>query len=240
MFRITLGSTLGYTADSQHFRDLITASNGYGIGKGGYKADKIEMTDLAKQILALDPAATLEILFSNPFFSKIHQRYANSGVPNTKLLDDCLKEEGVSEKQIPSIREGILQNMRDWQVIHKISGVERIVPRELALQELTKELKAHGIDYTKTASPTPKSATEPKQPKVPASSPTPRTTPAVTTPPAKPTSNTPPPPGGPAVTVSPNLQVNIEIHIAADTPHDTIEKIFESMGKHVMKNESPN
>ena len=41
----------------------------------------------------------------------------------------------------------------------------------------------------------------------------------------------------PEVKVAPNLQLNIEIHIAADTPDDKIEAIFKNMKTYLLSNE---
>lgn len=52
---------------------------------------------------------------------------------------------------------------------------------------------------------------------------------------------TPPPPSReevtPKVKIAPNLQLNIEIHIAADTPDDKIETIFKNMKKYLLTHE---
>lgn len=41
----------------------------------------------------------------------------------------------------------------------------------------------------------------------------------------------------PKVKITPHLQLNIEIHIAADTPDDKIETIFKNMKKYLLTNE---
>jgi len=41
----------------------------------------------------------------------------------------------------------------------------------------------------------------------------------------------------PKVKIAPHLQLNIEIHIAADTPDDKIETIFKNMKKYLLTNE---
>lgn len=41
----------------------------------------------------------------------------------------------------------------------------------------------------------------------------------------------------PEVKVAPHLQINIEIHIAADTSDDKIETIFKNMKKYLLTNE---
>lgn len=41
----------------------------------------------------------------------------------------------------------------------------------------------------------------------------------------------------PEVKIAPHLQLNIEIHIAADTPDDKIETIFKNMKKYLLTNE---
>jgi hypothetical protein len=53
-------------------------------------------------------------------------------------------------------------------------------------------------------------------------------------PPSLPPPNPPMPPSGGAP-VSPGLNINLEIHISSDATPDQIDKIFESMAKHIYK-----
>lgn len=229
--RITLAEELGMKPESEPFRDMITTSGRHGITKGAYNATRIEVTAKAQSLVDHSPEAILETLFANPYFSKVHDRFKDRTVPSDRILEDTLKEFGLEDKYVVKVRKGVLDDMRDWQVIQTRPSGTRVVQREEALEALR---KLYGKVEDSNDAPTNGSAetdrsgeggTQPASP-IPASE---ASSQSVTS---------PTPIVAPKINVSPNVQINIEIHIAADMPHDSIEKIFESMGRHLLKNEA--
>jgi len=50
--RLDLAASLNYSPNSSGFRLLIISSSNYGLTKGSYIAEKIELTDLGKKIVS--------------------------------------------------------------------------------------------------------------------------------------------------------------------------------------------
>lgn len=50
--RLDLAQSVNSSPESSKFRTLITSSNRYGLTKGSYRAEKIELTDVGRSIVA--------------------------------------------------------------------------------------------------------------------------------------------------------------------------------------------
>ena len=109
--------------------------------------------------------------------------------------------------KVSTVLSNIITNMRDWQLIQDIAGGEKICPVELAKGKM--------------------GAAEESQ--------SPALAPAASSPKAR--ESIPEEPGKPLAKVVPRLQLNIEIHIAADTPDNKIEAIFRHMRDYLLKDE---
>jgi hypothetical protein len=214
MYRLTLAAELNLKPEATTFRELITASSGYGLTSGSYKAERIELESLGADIVLgkLEPA--YDALFSIEPFQKFHEYFATGGtrgIPSEKAAKDFLKDEcGIPERQVNRVLTGILQNARDWHLIQDISGGERFVPLGLAIKKANEALEFVSGEPA-PATPTPSEVAILESPVAQ---------------PAKPT-----------VRIVPTLQLNIEIHISADTPDDKIETIFRNMKKHLLTDE---
>ena len=217
MFRLTLATEVGHSPSSSTFRALITASSGYGMTTGSYKAEKIELEPLGIEIVEGNAAAVFTALFSNEVFQGFYEFFGTGGgksIPSEKAASDFLRDKfGIPEKQINGILQNILANARDWLLIQDIAGGERFVPKELAMKNLTERFG------------------QPLQPsKVTAS--------VATSNIVKRDEKSAKPISAPAkATISPGLQLNIEIHISADTPEEKIEVIFKNMKKYLLADE---
>ncbi len=215
MFRITLATELDLRPNAKAFRALITASSGYGMTIGSYIAEKIELESLGIDIVKGNTEAIFDALFSNELFQRFYEFFGTGGsksVPSEKASFDFLRDKfGAPDRQINGILENILADARDWLLIQDIAGSERFVPKELAMQTLGKQLDQK-LKQQKEPPPTSKDAVGQAGLQTPI------------TPPTK-------------VKIAPNLQLNIEIHIGADTPDDKIEEIFKNMKKYLLTDE---
>ena len=93
MYRLTLASELELKPEGRVFRDLITASSGYGLTSGSYKAEMISLEDLGRKVSGGDLEAVYEALFSVELFDTFFDRYATGGrgaIPSEKAVDDFL------------------------------------------------------------------------------------------------------------------------------------------------------
>ena len=214
MFRVTLATELDLFPEGHTFRKLITASSGYGLTIGSNKAEIIELTKLGEALAKGSVEAVFDAIFSVDLFSEFYKYFGTSGskvVPSEKALADFLRTQLVPERQFTLISKNILADARECYLIQEISGEERFVPLDLAKQTAGypsgAEPQTQKFETQKTK--------ESKESKHTIESGSKES----------------------YVNVVPNLQLNIEIHIAADTSPDQIETIFKNMKKYLLANE---
>lgn len=209
MRRITIFDTLGRQPESGSSRSLITASAGYGVIEGNYKSDLIKLTELGRSIVEKDDvSAKLSAVLSVEIFRLFYERYQNAVIPNQNAALDYLKTQGIPETSASNCLEVLLANARQVGLVHEISGKERIVAPQHALERLSNSGKGiSGQSEQMNAVNPPEPATVP----APSIS---GFTPAQT-------GQLPP------------LHIDIQIHISADSRPEQIEQIFASMAKHL-------
>jgi hypothetical protein len=209
MFRISLAEEMGLGSEGRQFRNLITASAGYGLTSGSYIAEKIELQQRGEELIKGNIDSAFEALFSIDVFQKFYDYFGTGGsksVPSEKASKDFLeKESGIPSRQVVSALNNILTNARDWNLIQNIGGGEKFVPVELAKETTLTSLGSNSSEPTVQGKATPPEKLIPPTDIIP-----------------------------PTVDVSPKLQLNIEIHIAAETPDDKIEIIFKNMKKYLL------
>lgn len=205
IFRVTLAEELGFKSESRTFRDLITASAGYKLTSGSYISEKITLEELGNEITQGNVEAAYNALFSNETFTKFYENFGgggSKGIPSEKVARDFLHNDcGIPEGQSKGVLENLIQDAKDWLLIQNIAGGDKFVPVDLAKQKI-------GVSFQ--AKPITTENEKPKEPPVTENPPNAKNT-------------------KPALSISPNLQLNIQIHIAADTPDEKIEAIFKNM-----------
>jgi len=212
IFRVTLAEELKFKSEARTFRDLITASAGYGLTSGSYISEKIVLEPTGSDLALGKTEAAYTALFSLEVFKKFYDNFGSGGsrgIPSEKAARDFLQSEcGVPEGQSKGVLENIIQDAKDWMLIQNIAGGDKFVPVDLAreragaLQESIAEESTPEITDHKKA-PVQKTYQEPTRIK-------------------------------PSLDVSPRLQLNIEIHIAAETSDEKIETIFKNMRKYLL------
>lgn len=214
IFRVTLAEELKYKSAARIFRDLITASAGYGLTNGSYISEKISLEQLGNDSARGITEAVFNALFSSEVFQKFYDNFGSGGskgIPSEKIARDYLHNEcGIPERQSKGVLENIIQNAKDWQLIQNIAGGDKFVPIELAKEKI-------GANYHVSSNND--VSEDNKREDVPASE--------------KPSNVDK---HKPNVNISPNLQLNIQIHIAADTPDEKIEVLFKNMRFYLLNN----
>lgn len=208
MVRLTIAKELDLAPEGRAFRELITASGGYGLTTGSYAADEIELQDWGKLLVGGDLGAAYEALFSVELFTKFHQEYKNAKVPSDQAAYDFLKRDcAVPDRQAKGVYSRMLQDARDWHIVQELKGAETVVPLKMARNKAAAELTM--VDEGVSA---PREGPEPGIVEGEAYD-------------------------RRRVEIEPSLQLSIAIHIAADTPEDKIETIFRNMAKYLLPNE---
>lgn len=141
--RISLFDHLNKSPESSASRQLITNSNKYGLIKGGYSADQIELT--SEGIKAIDdelPAreqrkSRIQLAVEQiETFSKLYDRFAGNKLPARAALIDATKEFEVPVELAEEAVDTFVVNLRFLELLQTLSGAERIVTREHLLDSL--------------------------------------------------------------------------------------------------------
>lgn len=141
--RLTLLGKIDRSPTSGSTRQMITNSGKYGITKGSYNAEYLELTPEGLIIFdeAKSPREILQAKFDLaivkiPPFKKLYDEYAGKRLAAPEVMRDFLKE---SREQIDDFKECIdffIVNVKDLNLLRTIGGAETLIPIEQALEEL--------------------------------------------------------------------------------------------------------
>lgn len=137
-FRASLAESIGRSPDSSAIRSLITSSAAYGLSKGGYKAELIELTSPGEQIVwstsdAERRDALLGAMTRIPLFSQLLEHYKNNRVPDHKILQNTLIRQFKVDPSIArEAAEVFVKTGRFVGIIASVAGGERVLsPQEM-------------------------------------------------------------------------------------------------------------
>lgn len=141
--RLTLFDHINKAPESGASRQLITNAGKYGLIKGGYQSDIIELTvDGARavdpQMPARDQArARIKLAIEDiEVFAKLHERFLGKALPAKAALIDAAVEFGASKDAAEEAVDTFILNLRFVGLLVTLSGAERIVAKDLALDQL--------------------------------------------------------------------------------------------------------
>ena len=141
--RLTLLEAMGKSADSSATRDLITNSGKYGLTTGSFRADFIELTVEGRA--CVDPDQTdayrLRARFDRAISgvqpsSTLHAKLVGERLPSVEVMTDELIGDGTDEDYASEAAELFVVNARFLGILRVISGAERVLSIEHALDEL--------------------------------------------------------------------------------------------------------
>lgn len=150
--RLTLFENLGRSADSGPTRQLITNSGQYGLTRGSYNAEWLELTDEGRLASGDDSlgrarlAARLELAIARIVpFNLLYEQYSDNRLPALAVLRDYATDNGVAADHVNECVETFLANARELGLVRTYAGAERLLTFELVLEEL-----AEGASYVDT------------------------------------------------------------------------------------------
>lgn len=165
--RLTLLDELGKSPTSSGARMAITNSSKYGLTKGSYNAEFIEITELGKKAVSDNvPAresarARIEsAILSIPPFKGVYESFIDNKLPAKSVLIDKIREYDVADDAAEEAVDTLIVNMRDVGLLKTLSGAERIISVDMSMDELPssseRTLKATTIEgaYQNKATPT--------------------------------------------------------------------------------------
>jgi hypothetical protein len=140
--RLTLFEKLDKSPEGREAKRLITASGQYGLTKGSYAAEHLELTTEGKEATGdeIGPAKKLECRFSlsiknQPPFVFLYEKLKGNKMPAKEVLTDYLSEANIEEDEKAECIDTFTLNAKFLGLLRTIAGSERIVPIEQAIEE---------------------------------------------------------------------------------------------------------
>ncbi len=140
--RLTLFEKLERSVESGASKQLVTNSAQYGLTKGSYVAEYLELTPTGALASGEDTlgsrrlAARLELAIEQiPPFKALYEQNKNNRIPSTAVLRDSAIENGVAPDRADECVETFLANARDLGLLRNMAGAERLLTFEMVLEE---------------------------------------------------------------------------------------------------------
>lgn len=140
--RLTLFEKLNKEPDSLEARQLVTASGQYGLTKGGYQADFLELTPEGNEATSdtVTPATKLTARFNlaikkHPPFAFLYDQLNKNRLPAKEVLSDRLSEAEIEDDQKAECIDKFILNSKFLGLLKTIGGSERIISIEQAVEE---------------------------------------------------------------------------------------------------------
>lgn len=141
--RITLFDQLGKSPESSSSRQAVTNASKYGLTKGGTQAETIELTpagfkavgdgvQVREKARARIDCAILDI----PPFKAVFDMFVGNKLPARAVLVDAMKANEVQADAAEEATDTFIVNLRTVGLLRTLSGAERIVSVDMALDEL--------------------------------------------------------------------------------------------------------
>jgi len=141
--RLTLFNQIQKSPDSGTSRRLITNASKYGLIKGSYVSEYLELTlegNIASSAEAPEQdklKARFKLAIENiPVFKKLYESQKGNRLPASTVLEDLAKENEIPEGETKECVEMFIVNAKFLGILKPIAGAERIIPLEQILEEL--------------------------------------------------------------------------------------------------------
>lgn len=210
---IDIAEALNRSPSSSDWRYVTGAAVAYGLTIGGYNAKQIGITELGKRIVAPtqasdDISAMREAVMKPSIMKAFYERYDNSKFPDDNIAGNVLVSLGLPKERVPVAVRILRENAQQAQILKQVAGssyvdIKGFVPLN------------NKVSNSVTPSPTENGnspsfiskdfpAVEVKESTKPINS-----------------------------FSSPSLHIDLQIHISSDASFEQIDKIFESIAKHL-------
>ena len=160
--RLTLFEKLDQSPDNAEARRLITASGQYGLTKGGYQAEYLELTAEGKEATGEDvaPGRKLEVRCSLAIqnqapFKFLYEKLKGNRMPAKEVMSDYLSEADVEEDERAECIDTFILNAKFLGLSRTIAGSERLIPIEQAIEEAPQSPTVASTSTAQTDSNTP-------------------------------------------------------------------------------------
>ncbi len=141
--RLSLFDHINKAPESGTSRQIITNAGKYGLIEGGYQSDIIKLTP--DGVRAVDPQVAVRdqsrvriklAIEDIELFAKLHERFVGRALPAKAALIDAAKEFNATDDTAEEAVDTFIVNLRFVGLLITLSGAERIVSKDHALDQL--------------------------------------------------------------------------------------------------------
>jgi hypothetical protein len=140
--RLTLFDRMGRSAEGGTTRNLITASNQYGITSGSHNAEYLELTQDGALATADDVpwrdkvAAQFRLAIEgNEWFKLLYSNFKDNRLPDKSVLADALREGNLEAEYIQECVETFTVNASFLGLLKTVAGAERLLTLDFLLED---------------------------------------------------------------------------------------------------------
>jgi hypothetical protein len=212
--RLVVFDKLGKSPDSGPSRMLVTTSNSYGLTTGGYQAERLGITDNAREYFETKDENTrimlaTQILLNNELFSKFFDKYKNKTLPDVAVATDFLKLNGLIDAEAKLAYAVFYENLNDYGFIKQLSGKAAIMP--IDVKNEVASVKGSGLPESVEKV---NDSVEKKE--------SPQLAPKIST----------------KLGVVPQFNFNIQVQLPENATPEVYDAIFKSIAEHLLKQQS--
>lgn len=140
MFTITIAEQLGLKGGARAFHQRVTAAANYGLTKGSYVVQKIDLLDRGERIGRGEFDAAYDALSLVPLFERFYERFrrGTGDVPPASPVKDFLRDKyQVPDNKLDAVHKRVVQDAREWYLPQDYAGGEETAPVELPRDKAT-------------------------------------------------------------------------------------------------------
>jgi len=127
----------GKSPDSGPSRMLITASSGFGLTTGSYKADMLSLTELGRRLAVDDDrTAMIDAVLGVDVFRKFFEQYKGNPLPSEVAAKSFLANSGIPADRAEACWNLVRQNGEQCGLIQEVSGARRVLSRDHAIERM--------------------------------------------------------------------------------------------------------
>jgi len=152
--RLTLFDDIGRSPESSASRKIITAAGQYGLTKGGYASETLELTPdgikATRESGSPREATRAKIqlaILGVPAFKGLYEKFCGNKLPAIAALIDAVKDFDISNDTAEEAVDTFIVNTRYVGLLQTLSGAERIVTEDHLLDALP-QIQHRELDQT--------------------------------------------------------------------------------------------
>lgn len=141
--RLTLLEKIGKSATSSATKMMITNSGKYGITKGSYAADYLELTEKGAVVVNFGKSererrlAAFELAIEGIVpFKLLYDHYRGKRLPEREVIKDVLRDARADVPDLDECVDTFTVNVKDLELLRTIGGAETLVTIDQVLEEL--------------------------------------------------------------------------------------------------------